>query len=1001
MKVLSTGQFLSSTSHFDEYGRVESQYEENHLAKSDVFSTTYNDADQVVESTRAFDGNVFNENYSFDTWDRVISNTLSINGQPRKNIHQCTYNLEGLLYSKNLGGTKEQPIQSIDYQYNVRGWMRLMNQDISPFTTGVPLPACDPVTSILDNDVLDPIEDYLVTIEQLLAMRFDVAIGSATYEECNENLCDTPANCTTGDIENQLMDLEEMLNSMTALSYGVAEVACNDGGTQVIIDEDVMSIITLPFSFNIVRIHLCNDLEYYVFEQFLNQLSGDYYVQQIITVHSAEQLFELKNGDVTKMINLEELLHLLLENQLLDGAYFTLDDYNDCGEIDCETIYDDCTLSQIESQNIALNELQINANNIDFENIEFPVTLNYIGLCGGATLWVLETEMDFLIDSPYELLDLLVLNGPEDLIAVDDPITESDKEDLFCMQLDYDLEGNINKMLWQTAGREVFQYDYLYDPLYRLTTANFSEHFNENGQNLKTADNRFGVGAISYDPDGNILSLVRNGIDGYCEAAPSYGLIDQLIYSYSAGNRLTSVNDGSNSPYGFAGASGNYEYDAKGNMTSDPYKGVALDYNFLNLPDAINSGTGNLNNLYDAGGFKRQKQIIGTNDEKTIDYFGGIDYIDGEMAYYQHAEGRIVKDSEDNWIFEYCLKDHLGNTRVMFRDLNNDGTISTLVEEEEFLQENHYYPFGMSFANGENSPFNKYPSSYGKNNQDFKYNGKELQDEVFRVVDDVEIELGLYDYGARFYDPSIGRFTGVDPISDQFPHVSTYNYAENEPVGSIDLWGLQRLKVNGNYPNNPADRGLNSIQSKSATIGAVLRHPSKARKVGFPNNSNNLSSSVGRISAKLSTNHGGPLSTGRGGEQNAFRHALISGRMTQEVGVGVAREFGNAHEGHGPYDDVSVDMSQKFQGKNLDLADSTVDVLNNEIGRSIAEKNSNMNAMELAGEILSEFRDNGLFVVNVAENGTISISREKLTEEQYNIANDMLQKMDENGRDKK
>ena len=52
--------------------------------------------------------------------------------------------------------------------------------------------------------------------------------------------------------------------------------------------------------------------------------------------------------------------------------------------------------------------------------------------------------------------------------------------------------------------------------------------------------------------------------------------------------------------------------------------------------------------------------------------------------------------------------------------------------------------------------------------------------------------MGWYDYGARMYDPVLGRFTGVDPIADQFPHVTTFNYAENEPVAHIDLWGLQK-----------------------------------------------------------------------------------------------------------------------------------------------------------------------------------------------------------------
>lgn len=43
------------------------------------------------------------------------------------------------------------------------------------------------------------------------------------------------------------------------------------------------------------------------------------------------------------------------------------------------------------------------------------------------------------------------------------------------------------------------------------------------------------------------------------------------------------------------------------------------------------------------------------------------------------------------------------------------------------------------------------------------------------------------------YDAVIGRFTGVDPISDQFPELSVYNYASNEPIANFDLHGLQSV----------------------------------------------------------------------------------------------------------------------------------------------------------------------------------------------------------------
>jgi len=58
-----------------------------------------------------------------------------------------------------------------------------------------------------------------------------------------------------------------------------------------------------------------------------------------------------------------------------------------------------------------------------------------------------------------------------------------------------------------------------------------------------------------------------------------------------------------------------------------------------------------------------------------------------------------------------------------------------------------------------------------------------------------KIHVNCYDYGARFYDPVIGRFTCLDPIAEEFYYVSPYNYAENSPIANVDLWGLQALNA--------------------------------------------------------------------------------------------------------------------------------------------------------------------------------------------------------------
>jgi hypothetical protein len=149
-------------------------------------------------------------------------------------------------------------------------------------------------------------------------------------------------------------------------------------------------------------------------------------------------------------------------------------------------------------------------------------------------------------------------------------------------------------------------------------------------------------------------------------------LMDNMIYTYGAGNQLVKVTDSGNKATGFidgSNGSDDYDYDANGNMTFDRNKTVGgISYNIFSLTDMVSKQSGEyLKYIYDAAGTKLSQVVYDdtNNVVKTTDYVGEVVLENNVVQFINHEEGRIVMTGNAPE-YQYTLKDHLGNVRITF-----------------------------------------------------------------------------------------------------------------------------------------------------------------------------------------------------------------------------------------------------------------------------------------------------------------------------------------------
>ncbi len=323
--------------------------------------------------------------------------------------------------------------------------------------------------------------------------------------------------------------------------------------------------------------------------------------------------------------------------------------------------------------------------------------------------------------------------------------------------------GNISKTQWRTANTDssLKSYDYTYDALNRITSAIDN-----------TTD--YNLNSVSYDKNGNITMLARNGFQN----SGSFTNMDILDYDYDSGNKLTKVTDAGNDAHGFKDGTNNnddFEYDINGNLKIDRNKGItSVTYNHLNLPEQVDFGSDNIKYVYDATGAKLKRTSSTGTETLYAGYFiyeGGIGI--SELQFFSHPEGYVTPDGQGGYDYVYNYVDHLGSVRLSYTDADGNGNIDPA---NEIIEDNAYYPFGLLMRSATSS-VSPYGNSTAKR---WKFKGNEL-DNTFNI--------DTYDFGARNYDPALGRWFGVDELADDYYSASPYGFVDNNPMINLEIDG--------------------------------------------------------------------------------------------------------------------------------------------------------------------------------------------------------------------
>ncbi len=378
---------------------------------------------------------------------------------------------------------------------------------------------------------------------------------------------------------------------------------------------------------------------------------------------------------------------------------------------------------------------------------------------------------------------------------------------LYVKNVDYNANGQTTKIEYGNGMVTTYTYNSLTLRLTRILTVD--------AQVQKLQDLNY-----TYDPAGNVLTIVDSvntasqnfqydELNRLVQAnGTSYGnknyvydeignivQKDGLIYGYGEGSggphAVTSLSNGTT-----------FSYDANGNMIQKVEPGnitTQYSYDVENRLNRVDKNGANIA-LYEYDGDGGRTKV--TMDGVVTTYVGSLyeETASRKTSYVFLGDTRVASISNGQTLYYHT--DHLGSANVL---TDSSGVKKELMEYEPYGQFSRHEKYGSS----EEVAW-------------FYFTGKKLDE-----------ESGLFFYGARYYDPSLGRFLTPDTIVQRPSNPQTFNrytYCNNNPINFVDSdgysWFSKLFKAVGQFFTNLVEHPVQTILAvATVAVGVVTGNP--------------------------------------------------------------------------------------------------------------------------------------------------------------------------------